>query len=132
MVVSVAAANPYWPTGQALGSVKTATTRIDVADTITASLAAPPATSAFPIDTKRMAIVHRIVVATGATGATVKLVAYASGGLEDLTPNYVAGPTGTNNLIYDFTPGIIVPGGFGVVLGTANATIHIVYSLLEN
>ena len=131
MVVTTFNANPYWPTGCAVGGVKTATTRFDVDDTRTATGATPPATSVFQIDSKRMAVIHRIYVASGtaASGATVKLVAYASAGLEDLTPSYSAETTGT---LYDFTPGIIVPGGFGVVLGTANATIHVVYSLLEN
>ena len=129
MVVSTFNANPYWPTGCAVGGVKTATTRFDVADTRTTAGATPPATSVFQIDSKRMAVIHRIYVVSGTANSKVKLVAYASAGLEDLTPSYSAETTGT---LYDFTPGIIVPGGFGVVLGTANATIHVVYSLLEN
>lgn len=129
MVVSTFNADPYWPTGCAVGGVKTATTRFDVADTRTAVGATPPATSVFQIDSKRMAVIHRIYVASGTATSTVKLVAYASAGLEDLTPLYSAATTGT---LYDFTPGIIVPGGFGVVMGTASSTVHIVYSLLEN
>lgn len=129
MVVTTANANPYWPTGHAVGGVKTATTRFDKDDTRTAVGATPPATSVFQIDSKRMAVVHRIYVASGTASSLVKLVAYASAGLEDLTPDYSAASTGA---LYDFTPGIIVPGGFGVVMSSANSTVHIIYSLLEN
>lgn len=129
MVLTASNANPYWPTGYAIGGVKTATTRFDSADTITAAGSTPPATSVFQADSNKMAVIHRIYVATGGAGSTVKLVAYASAGLEDLTPTYSAATTGT---VYDFTPGVIVPGGFGVVLGTANSTVHVIYSLLEN
>lgn len=134
LVVTTSNANPYWPTGCAVGAVKSATTRFDVGDTITAAAATPPntppaAVSIFQIDSTRMAVIHRIYVASGTATSTVKLVAYASAGLEDLTPTYSAATTGT---LYDFTPGIIVPGGFGVVMGTANSTVHVIYSLLES
>lgn len=129
LVVTTSNASPYWPTGCAVGAVKSATTRFDVNDTITAAGATPPAASIFQIDSTRMAVIHRIYVASGTATSTVKLVAYASAALEDLTPAYSAATTGT---LYDFTPGIIVPGGFGVVMGTANSTVHVIYSLLES
>ena len=129
LVVTASNANPYWPTGCAVGAVKSATTRFDAGDTITAAGATPPAASIFQIDSTRMAVIHRIYVASGTATSTVKLVAYASAALEDLTPAYSAATTGT---LYDFTPGIIVPGGFGVVMGTASSTVHVIYSLLES
>lgn len=131
MFVTTLDANPYWPTGVALGDFKNPSARFDAADTRTAASATPPTSpiaSVFQVGTKRSAVIHRIFVAVGAATSTVKLVSAQATG-EDLTPAYSAVTTGT---LYDFTPGVIVPGGFAVVMAGGSSTVHIIYSLLEN
>lgn len=133
MFVTTLNASPYWPTGVAIGDLKNASPleRFDAADTRTAASATPPTSpiaSVFQVGTKRSAVIHRIFVAVGAASSTVKLVSAQATG-EDLTPDYSAVTTGT---LYDFTPGVIVPGGFAVVMAGGSSTVHIIYSLLEN
>jgi hypothetical protein len=130
MYVVASNANPFWPTGAALGDVKNASPleRFDAGDTRTGASATIPTGSVFQLDSNRKAVIHRIFVASGTATSTIQLVS-AQGTSEVLTPAYSAATTGT---VYDFSPGFIVQGGFAVVMGTASSTVHIVYSLLEN
>jgi len=130
MYVVASNANPFWPTGAALGDVKNASPlgRFDADDTSTAASSTVPAGSVFQLGSNRKAVIHRIFVASGTATSTIQLVS-AQDTAEVLTPAYSAATTGT---VYDFSPGFIVQGGFAVIMGTANSTVHIVYSILEN
>lgn len=115
----------FYPTGRAIGAAKASGGVFVSTDTLSGT----NTDSVFQSGNLKYAVIHRIfVVAQGTGAATVQIQAAQTA--DNLTPAYSTTVTGT---LIDFTPGVIIPQGFRVVTTSTNpATIHIVYSLLEN
>jgi len=116
----------FYPTGRAIGAAKASGGVFVSTDTLSGT----NTDSVFQSGNTKYAVIHRIfVVAQGAGSPTVQIQAAQTA--DNLTPAYSTASTGA---VIDFTPGVIIPQGFRVVTAatTTAATIHIVYSLLEN